>query len=477
LQLGQQESLNLSEVLLPSREEIINKKQREHFFWSLKAAPLKSIAERAPFLEKVRLEDEIFPENDRMLFDRSSKSKEEESGATAAVMRMVLEYEDSVREARLEKIKGWRKALALGAAGLAGLAPMKTHAHSAAFMFGAEKGAKAEYTANPELEAARAADNAGLGADDKDDFESGWMRAYSDHFGGSGAKSHGYPGEENKAANIEIVIKNAEQNLNAAWQALSPQEKATLQQDERDWITQKDAAKGLHKLQMIQDRTEYLQNKTSANGADLSAQINDAERTQQPTQAQSPDIETQIKDLRAQIDAKWNKLPANIKTQIKAAPDLQNYENAFNQAPRGSAAKLQALQKVFDYLDSQSKPEGELDLTAPTPTPAAQQPKQKTSTELNTDIMGKGYNQGKAYAPGSQLSPGEIRTIAATQAQAAGYTTTGNAQDSFIEGWIDGYYDGHNVPGDPERGSAQTVQPTPTPSPASTEADIISVFS
>jgi hypothetical protein len=185
-----------------------------------------------------------------------------------------------------------------------------------------------------------------------------------------------------------------------------------------------------------------------------------------PAQAQSPNIETQIKDLRAQIVEKWNQMPANFKTEIKARPDLKNYETAFNQAPKGTAAKLQALQKVFDYLDSQSKPEGELDLTAPTPTPAAQQHEQKTSTELNTDIMGKGYNQGKAYAPGSQLSPGEIPTIAATQAQAARYTTTGNAQDSFIEGWIDGYYDGHNVPGDPERGSAQTVQPTPTPSPA-----------
>jgi hypothetical protein len=38
------------------------------------------------------------------------------------VMEMVYDYERSAQEARLAEIKGWRKALALGAAGLAGLA-------------------------------------------------------------------------------------------------------------------------------------------------------------------------------------------------------------------------------------------------------------------------------------------------------------------------------------------------------------------
>jgi hypothetical protein len=48
--------------------------------------------------------------------------------AERLVMEMVYDYERSVREARLEEIKGWRKALALGAAGLAGLSPMKAKA-------------------------------------------------------------------------------------------------------------------------------------------------------------------------------------------------------------------------------------------------------------------------------------------------------------------------------------------------------------
>jgi len=52
LQLGQQESLNLCKALLPSREEIINKKQREHLFWSLKAAPLKVLPSERRFWKK-----------------------------------------------------------------------------------------------------------------------------------------------------------------------------------------------------------------------------------------------------------------------------------------------------------------------------------------------------------------------------------------------------------------------------------------
>jgi hypothetical protein len=47
--------------------------------------------------------------------------------AERLVMEMVYDYELSIRETRLEEIKGWRKALALGAAGLAGLAPIKAH--------------------------------------------------------------------------------------------------------------------------------------------------------------------------------------------------------------------------------------------------------------------------------------------------------------------------------------------------------------
>ena len=43
-------------------------------------------------------------------------------------MRMVTDYERSIRESLLAEIRGWRKALALGAAWLAGLAQMKTQA-------------------------------------------------------------------------------------------------------------------------------------------------------------------------------------------------------------------------------------------------------------------------------------------------------------------------------------------------------------
>jgi hypothetical protein len=54
-----------------------------------------------------------------------AKEKEEESRATASVMRMVTNYESYVGECRLAEIRGWRKALATGAAGLAVLSPMK----------------------------------------------------------------------------------------------------------------------------------------------------------------------------------------------------------------------------------------------------------------------------------------------------------------------------------------------------------------
>jgi hypothetical protein len=97
-----------------------------------------------------------------------------------------------------------------------------------------------------------------------------------------------------------------------------------------------------------------------------------------PTQQQAPDTTTQIKDLRVAIVAKWNKLPEDVKARIKASPDLKNLETAFNQAPKGSDEKLQALQKVSDYLDSQSTGgEGNLDLTG-TPAPAS-----ATSTDHN----------------------------------------------------------------------------------------------
>jgi len=95
--------------------------------------------------------------------------------------------------------------------------------------------------------------------------------------------------------------------------------------------------------------------------------------------------------------------------------------------------------------------------------------RQTSSTELDPDIMSKGNEAGKAYAPGSTLSPDEIRAAAKEQAQKAGYTTNDQAQNSFIEGWINGYYEGHNVPGDPERAQTQAPQPTPTPSPQSTQ--------
>jgi hypothetical protein len=61
---------------------------------------------------------------------RTNRKTLSDFDAERLVMEMVYDYEHSslFQEARLAEIKGWRKALALGAAGLAGLSPMKAHA-------------------------------------------------------------------------------------------------------------------------------------------------------------------------------------------------------------------------------------------------------------------------------------------------------------------------------------------------------------
>jgi hypothetical protein len=98
-------------------------------------------------------------------------------------MRMVTNYENSIRESRLEEIKGWRKAVALGLAGLGMMgAPMKAQARSPEFMRGAEAGAKvSQVVTDPEQAAKAAARRAGFSADS--DFASGWVYGYDNSHG------------------------------------------------------------------------------------------------------------------------------------------------------------------------------------------------------------------------------------------------------------------------------------------------------
>jgi hypothetical protein len=77
----------------------------------------------------------------------------------------------------------------------------------------------------------------------------------------------------------------------------------------------------------------------------------------------------------------------------------------------------------------------------PTPTPSE-------DSLLDPDIMEQGYKLGKAYRlprdiRGEHLSLNDIRITAEKQADRSGYPDEGQARNSFIEGWIDGYRDGH----------------------------------
>jgi hypothetical protein len=407
------------------------------------------------------------------------KAKEEESRAAASVMRMALDYKRSVRKRRLAAIRGWREALALGAAGLAGLAPMKVQAHEydmphgtthvsqddlqyPAFKAGYEDGKASprvpgDDVSDKELAASRMYSQALIQASRKGymdqgqmtrDFIQGWLDGY--------VTTHATrtPAPEVKQAqavdtdNQEEMeaLGDAEVMLDQAWQQLPPKYQNQLQASEKAWEKRRDQLPSDQQYQFIKDRVRFLQSvaysssqhpkpdqdfepQIKASEAELGAKWNNlsadlqaklkadnnwqnlqtdfnfappasAEKLQAskkviayldsysgggtpaPAQQQGADIDTKIKDLRAAIVGKWNKLPDNVKAQINSAPDLKNLETAFNQAPKGSDEKLQALQKVSDYLDSQSTGgEGNLDLTA-TPAPAS-----ATSTDHNYRVF------------------------------------------------------------------------------------------
>src|SRR6516225_294474 len=138
--------------------------------------------------------------------------------AERLVMEMLYDCERSVRERRFEEIRGWRKALALGAAGLAGLSPMKAQAQG-----------------------------------DWPSFEQTAQQPSGE--------------QATSMSDLSQQIRDAENQLTKAWQVLSPRMKNILRQGQRDWIKEKDAAQPADKLQMIKDQIGFLQNKADADQA------------------------------------------------------------------------------------------------------------------------------------------------------------------------------------------------------------------
>jgi hypothetical protein len=88
---------------------------------------------------------------------------------------------------------------------------------------------------------------------------------------------------------------------------------------------------------------------------------------------------------------------------------------------------------------------GSTPVQAPAPTPPP------TSTDLlNVDIMKQGEADGKLYgkrhSKEEKATPYQIREFAAKFAGKEGYTDEGAARDSYIEGFIPGYYEGAGIP-------------------------------
>jgi len=180
------------------------------------------------------------------------------------VKTTVVYYESYVRECRLAEIRGWRKALVLGAAGLAGLSPMKAQAHSPAFMFGGSEGGRVEQVVtDPEAAAKAAAERSGLSPDDQGDFEGGWLYSYRLNHGmdpHTGQKFDTGPSSEDQNQEEMEALDDAEAILNRAWQQLSPQQQAKLRADQRDWIKRKDKLPPDQRYSFIKNRVHYLQN-------------------------------------------------------------------------------------------------------------------------------------------------------------------------------------------------------------------------
>jgi hypothetical protein len=254
---------------------------------------------------------------------------------------------------------GWRKALALGAAGLAGLAPMRAQA--------GEPAPAAPYTQTAQTsweqaditpEQATTALNFFQDADQQPRVKSVNYDAQTDSFSWLGPTT-GKPHSETRTKFKSRVWRPYQASL--AMNFLQDQRGAIpIKNVDYDAQTDSYTWKG-----------PTTNKRMSMRSAEFEDQIlNPYLKAQQPEQAAQPsdigtpghqprdfepgiDPEASIKKLRAEIVAKWNKLPADIKAGIKARPDLQNLETAFNQAPSGPA-KSQALQKVSDYLDSQA---------------------------------------------------------------------------------------------------------------------------
>jgi hypothetical protein len=86
---------------------------------------------------------------------------------------------------------------------------------------------------------------------------------------------------------------------------------------------------------------------------------------------------------------------------------------------------------------------------APTPTPRASAPvpTPTPSTLLDIDNMTVGHDSGKNYGQRHpKATPDQVRELATKFADLEGYPTEGQARNSFIEGWNDGYHDGAGIP-------------------------------
>jgi hypothetical protein len=235
---------------------------------------------------------------------------------------MPAKSDKQIREARLEEIKGWRKALALGAAGLAGLSPMKTQAGEpapAAPYTQSVAQTQAPVTSQQATDAMNfLQDQRGTKHVTKVDYDDAtdsyvWKgptsgkrmsmsranfnnQVYAPYLNPAGyqfSKEKGW--SPLSSADINQQIKDAENELGKAWQALSPEMRKDMLQSQRDWIKEKDAAKGADKLQMIKDQTDFLYSKAEKS-REGDRVYNAAIQLGQRYKQQHPDVQTITRD-------------------------------------------------------------------------------------------------------------------------------------------------------------------------------------
>ena len=102
------------------------------------------------------------------------------------------------------------------------------------------------------------------------------------------------------------------------------------------------------------------------------------------------------------------------------------------------------------YLPTSNQQKAERAAAAPTPTPTPTPTPSTTSTDLlDSDIQEQGYSSGKVFgkrhSKEENATPDQIREFARKFADREGYTDEGQARNSFLEGFIDGYYDGAGI--------------------------------